>query len=539
LRGPARTPSLRDVEVSDAAFVLGEDVANVAPRLALALRQLVMQAPMKIADALHIPRWNDAAVREAVQRDKGPLFLAATGATRLDDIATATYRAAPDDLARLAWAVAHALDPESPGVEVGPGVAALARRIADALRAAERPVIVGGTTSGSEALLGAAANVAWALARAGRGAQLALVAPECNSLGAALLDAAGGLEGALEALARGAADTLVIVENDLFQRLESRLARALLESARHVVVLDHLLTETARRADLVLPAATFAECSGTLVSSEGRAQRYFDTFEPDGGIRASWRWLDDLMVALGKKERWASLDELLGALATAAPALAPVVAAAPPASFREVGQRVPRAPHRYSGRTAMLAQLTVHEPPPPIDADAPLAHSMEGCSRQPPPSLQPFFWSPGWNSIQALNRFQEEIGGPLRGGDSGVRLIEPGPASSDSAPPPPFAPRPGQWLIVPAYSIFGSEELSLHSPGVAERAPAPYLSVHPDDAGTIGALPDDRVLLTMDDRQWELALQVSPAQPRGVAAVLIGPETRGLDLPAWGAVARR
>jgi uncharacterized lipoprotein YmbA len=32
-------------------------------------------------------------VREAVQDENGPLFIASTGATRLDDIATRTYRA--------------------------------------------------------------------------------------------------------------------------------------------------------------------------------------------------------------------------------------------------------------------------------------------------------------------------------------------------------------------------------------------------------------------------------------------------------------
>src|SRR6185312_16900320 len=93
--GPARVAGVRDVETADAAFVLGEDVPNVAPRLALALRQLVRQAPMEIPDALGIPRWLDAAVRESIQNDRGPLFIAATGETLLDDVAAATYRAAP------------------------------------------------------------------------------------------------------------------------------------------------------------------------------------------------------------------------------------------------------------------------------------------------------------------------------------------------------------------------------------------------------------------------------------------------------------
>ena len=50
---------------------------------------------------------------------------------------------------------------------------------------------------------------------------------------------------------------------------------------------------------------------------------------------------------------------------------------------------------------------------------------MEGTSQQPPAALQPFFWTPGWNSIQSVNKFQTEIGAALEGGDAGVRLIEP------------------------------------------------------------------------------------------------------------------
>src|ERR1700745_2362761 len=45
--GPARVPSLDEVEHCDAVFVLGEDVTNVAPLMALRLRQSVRQQPLK------------------------------------------------------------------------------------------------------------------------------------------------------------------------------------------------------------------------------------------------------------------------------------------------------------------------------------------------------------------------------------------------------------------------------------------------------------------------------------------------------------
>jgi len=63
----------------------------------------------KSRDKLQIPLWQDHAVA-GVARPEGPFFLATVNATRLDDLATETYRAAPDDLARLGFAVAHELD---------------------------------------------------------------------------------------------------------------------------------------------------------------------------------------------------------------------------------------------------------------------------------------------------------------------------------------------------------------------------------------------------------------------------------------------
>src|SRR5206468_6463076 len=99
--------------------------------------------------------------------------------------------------------------------------------------------------------------------------------------------------------------------------------------------------------------------------------------------------------------------------------------AAPNAKFRMSGAKIPRQPHRFSGRTAMNAKKDVHEPRPPGDPDSPLAFSMEGMTglRQEPAALIPMFWAPMWNSPQAVNKFQAEIGGHLQGGDPGVRLI--------------------------------------------------------------------------------------------------------------------
>jgi len=541
--GPARSPSLREVELSDAVLILGEDVTNTAPRIALALRQSVRQQPMQIAEKLRIPLWLDHAVREAVQDEKGPLFVATTCGTKLDDVAKDAYRAAPDDLARLGFAIAHALDDGAAAVaDLPQQQQALAERIAQALKLAKRPLVVSGPSCNNLGIVQAAANVAYALGKNGRPAGLSFVAPECNSFGLGLL---GGspLGAAFEAVREGKADTVIVLENDLYRRAQSDSVNALFEGARHVIVLDHLQNQTSVKAELVLPAATFAEADGTLVSGEGRAQRFFRVFEPEGAVQESWRWLRDAMLAAGRPEAaaWENLDHVIDTLSDE-PVLARVAKAAPLSGFRMAGAKIPRQPHRYSGRTSMLAQVSVHEPKPPDDPDSSLSFSMEGTPDQPPSALIPFFWSPGWNSIQSVTKFQDEVNGPLRGGDAGVRLFEPAKVMDRSyfnSVPAAFKGREDERLVVALYHIFGSEELSRFAPAAAELVPGPYVAVNPEDSGQLGLKASDEVELNVAGLARRLPVKVRPDMPRGVVGVAAGLTFwGGTSLPAWGRLAR-
>ncbi len=539
--GPAPAASLRQAEESDAALILGEDVADTAPRLALALRQAVRHAAIAVAERQKIPHWQDAAVRDAGRDARSPLAIATPDATRLDDVAAETVRAAPDDIARLGFAVAHAIDPAAPAVaDLSDSLRERARRIADALKAAERPLVVSGTGVGSAAVLDAAANVARALRRTGREARIFLAVAECNSLGLGLIGGAP-LSAALAALREGRARTLIVLENDLYRRADSAIIDAALDAAGHVVVLDHMLTETVRHAELVLPAGTFAEASGTLVNNEGRAQRFFQLLFPEDEVTESWRWLNEAALAAGRTNtRWGTLDEVIAALSEELPGLAAIRQAAPAADFRVAGNAVRSAPHRYSGRTAIHANRTMHEPQPPHNPDAPYTNSMEGYYGTMPAALYPFYWAPWWNSVQALNKFQEEVGGPMRGGDPGVRLIAPGSGAPDAyaeAVPAAFERRAGEWLLVPQYRIFGSEELSQHAPAVAERIAAPGLALNPEDAAALDLDEGESAEIVLDGSSRALPVRIRPALPRGVAALSAGvPGVAPMDLPAWARI---
>jgi NADH-quinone oxidoreductase subunit G len=510
--GRLRSASLLDVERSDAVLILGEDVPNTAPRMALSVRQAVRQQPLEYAEKLKIPLWLDQGVRNALQDRKGPLYIATPAATRLDEIATETFRLAPDDIARFALN--------------------LPERIVQAMHGAKRPLVIAGLSLASESIIRAAAHAAESLR-----ADIAFIMPEPNSLGLSMMGARS-LDAAFEAIKDGAIDTVIVLENDLYRRAPRQRADRFFGAVQNVVVLDHLTNETTAKANLLLPAATFAESDGTFTSSEGRAQRFFQVYVAPGAIQESWRWLylekPDPKEPNLEKPGFEKLDDLIGELIASMPVFAPIRAAAPPAGFRMNGAKIPREPDRFSGRTAMFAHISVHDPAPPEDRDSPLAFSMEGAQKQPPPPLIPFFWAPNWNSIQAVNKFQDEVGAGLRGGSSGVRMFERNSheaALDTGAAPPPFEPRENEWLIVPIHHVFGSEELSRHAQALAELAPAPFLALNQDDAARLHGQPGD-VLEALGER---VPLRIDASLPHGVAGLFGAP---GLALPAWSGIVR-
>ncbi|WP_312520929.1 NADH-quinone oxidoreductase subunit NuoG, partial [Stutzerimonas nitrititolerans] len=454
--GPLPVPTMRDIESHDAVFILGEDLTQTAARMALSVRQAAKGKATEIAASMKIQDWHVAAVQNVAQNALHPVFIASVSETRLDDIAEQSVHAAPADLARLGFAVAHAIDPSAPAVD---GLEAEARelvqRIAEALLAAKRPLLISGASLGEKSLIEAAGNIAQALKNRQKNASLSLIVPEANSLGVALLGGESA-DAALDALIAGTAEAVIVLENDLYRRVDHTKADKALAAAQAVIVADHQQTATTAKAHLVLSAASFAEADGTLVSQEGRAQRFFQVFEPsyyDGKIlvREGWRWMHALQCTLqGKAVDWTNLDQATADCAAANPQLSGILAAAPLSSFRIKGLKMAREPLRYSGRTAMRANISVHEPRQPQDQDSPFAYSMEGYSGSKEDRQQiPFAWSPGWNSPQAWNKFQDEVGGHLRAGDPGVRLLD--DARQDLAwksAPAAFAPALGSWQVV-------------------------------------------------------------------------------------------
>ncbi|WP_429052327.1 NADH-quinone oxidoreductase subunit NuoG [Aeromonas veronii] len=540
-QGGVPTPSLRDMEEADAILLLGEDVTMSAARIALALRQAVKGKARELARKMKVDLWQVAAVQTLGQNERYPLLITSLDTTRLDDVAADKLHAPYADQARLGFAIANLLDPSAPAVaDLWPELQAQATRWAELLGNARKPLIIAGSSARDVALLEAASNIARALKGRGQEANIALVGQEANSLGLAMLGAQTLSDKPLEAaLARIEAEeglALVTLENDLYRRAPRNRVDVALARLQHLLVIDHQATPTANKADLVLPAASFAEADGTLVNMEGRAQRFFQVYAPafynaDIQVREGWRWLAALQGAIERKPlRWQNFEQISHACASSHPLLATMLEAAPNAGLRIRGMRLAREPHRYSGRTSMLADQNVSEPRVAQDPDSPFNFSMEGYAgaRQPLPQV-PFAWAPGWNSPSAWNKFQDEVGGKLRAGDPGRRLLEATDPQAEGKEllgwfttiPAPF--KAAEALQVVNYAqLFGGEELSARSPVIQARMNEPELVLNPLDAQRLALHGGSQVSFSWGGSHWQLRLRLSEQLSAGLVGLPLG-----------------
>ncbi|TRW03356.1 NADH-quinone oxidoreductase subunit NuoG, partial [Klebsiella pneumoniae] len=529
--GGIHTPSLRDIESYDAVLVLGEDITQTGARVALAVRQAVKGKAREMAAAQKVADWQIAAILNIGQRAKHPLFVTNVDDTRLDDIAAWTYRAPVEDQARLGFAIAHALDDSAPAVDgLSQDLQGKVDVIVQALAGAKKPLIISGTNAGSMEIIQAAANVAKALKGRGADVGVTMVARAVNSVGLGMIGG-GSLEEALDELESGAADAVIVLENDLHRHASAARVDAALAKAPLVMVVDHQRTAIMDKAHLVLSAASFAESDGTVVNNEGRAQRFFQVYDPvyydaKTVMLESWRWLHSLHSTVNNRQvDWTQLDHVIDAAIAALPQLAGIKDAAPDATFRIRGQKLAREPHRYSGRTAMRANISVHEPRQPQDKDTMFAFSMEGNNQPSAPRSQiPFAWAPGWNSPQAWNKFQDEVGGKLRHGDPGVRLFEASASGLEyfTAVPASFQAEEGKWRIAPYYHLFGSDELSQRAPVFQSRMPEPYIKLNPADAAKLGVNPGAMLSFSVEGQTLRLPLVISEGLTAGQVGLPMG-----------------
>ena len=105
--------------------------------------------------------------------------------------------------------------------------------------------------------------------------------------------------------------TYIVGENPALSFPNSRLVIESLASLDFLVVQDMFLSETAKLANVVLPAASFAEKEGTFTNFEGRVNRVRKAIEPVGESLPDWKIVVRLADKMGYRFPFSSLQDVM------------------------------------------------------------------------------------------------------------------------------------------------------------------------------------------------------------------------------------
>ena len=355
----AMTNSIEDLEEADAIFVIGSNTTECHPIIGAAIKRAVLRrkVPLIVADPRVIELTEFAAIH---LRQKGGTDVALVNALihvilaeGLEDTAFIAERTEGIEPVREA---VRSYTPEM--AERITGV--LAAKIAEAARlyaSAPAGAIVysmGITqhTTGTDNVL-ALANLAMVTGNVGkRGAGVNPLRGQNNVQGAcdvgALPNVYPGYQkvddeavrrkfeeawgvalppGAgltvvemMHAAADGKLKALYVMgENPMLSDPDVNRVEEALKRLELLVVQDIFLTETARLADVVLPAVTFAEKDGTFTNTERRVQRVRKAIEPPGEARTDSDILCDLAGRMGYEMHYRDASAIQDEIASLTP----------------------------------------------------------------------------------------------------------------------------------------------------------------------------------------------------------------------------
>ena len=253
---------------------------------------------------------------------------------------------------------------------------------------------------------------------------------------------------------------------------EPALAEAL-RGAGFVVVQELFLTETAKLADVVLPALPFTEREGSYTSGERRVQRFYPAVLPRAEARPDY-------AISGQISKLAGVEAEAGAAARV---------------FTRLAARVPS----FSGLTfRRLAQVEEQWP-------------LIGRSDL-------YYGGTAYDNHQGL----------------GVHLALSDSTPSIGAAPAPTAVRPeGGLLAVPVTRLYDRGLTIAATELLDQRLAQPYVAIHPAEAQRLGLAGAERVAIKLGEWSTVLLLRLDGGIPSGIVLV---PRSLGIPLYAPAAV---
>ncbi|MGO4272948.1 molybdopterin oxidoreductase family protein, partial [Paenibacillus sp. TAF58] len=108
----------------------------------------------------------------------------------------------------------------------------------------------------------------------------------------------------------------IMCSNPIVSSPNANLVEAGIKNLKFLVVADMFVSETARMADLILPASSYIENEGTMTNLEGRVTHRPGSRECPGEVKHDWQILCDLALVLGKEQyfSFSSAEEIFNEL---------------------------------------------------------------------------------------------------------------------------------------------------------------------------------------------------------------------------------
>lgn len=96
-------------------------------------------------------------------------------------------------------------------------------------------------------------------------------------------------------------DFIILGENPLMSEPDLTAARYHFSKLKNVIMIDIFFNESAEYADIIFPAASFAEKGGTFTNSDRRVQLIQPAFDPPGEAKADWKIIQELALRVESK----------------------------------------------------------------------------------------------------------------------------------------------------------------------------------------------------------------------------------------------
>ncbi len=366
-------------------------------------------------------------------------------------------------------------------------------------------------------------------------------------------------EGIIAAAAEGRVACLILLGADPLADFPDRsLARRALAGAGFVIAVDSFLTASSRRADVVLPAATYGEKGGTTTNIEGRVSRLHQKITAPGTARPDWMIAAELAWRLGGDLGFGSEDEVWDEIERLAP------------SHHGLTRARLASAEGFDGLLAGgVAEVGDHDAPPTMSgADAPgiqgpLGHTKDdslattgmGHDVHPDPQAgaEPAGAPAGVaraeaaagaggsgyadgetpgeveRDADAVEQSVEAEGsgrsGAFRpsggGGDRGSTPQRPSPLRWSLVEPPPSPPPLDRYSLrlVSARKLYDDGTLVQNSPSLVPLAPGARIRVNPADLSPLGVVAGSKLQVSSSQGRVVLEAAPDPAVPQGSAVV--------------------